>query len=108
MKEFLNDVKFKFDMILLDSPPILAASDASILATMVDGVVLVVRSGQLARSVIQQSKEQLEGVNARILGTILNDVDIKRDSYYYFHYYSRYSQYYYKKEKPSIVPDIKQ
>jgi Mrp family chromosome partitioning ATPase len=71
--------------------------DASVLATMIDGVVLVVRSGQLARSLIQQSKEQLEGVNARILGTILNDVDIKRDSYYNFHYYSRYSQYYYKK-----------
>ncbi|MDY6854454.1 MAG: polysaccharide biosynthesis tyrosine autokinase [Thermodesulfobacteriota bacterium] len=107
VKEFMYDIKSRFDIILYDSPPILAASDASILATMVDGVVLVIRSGQLARNVVQIAKEQLEGINARILGVVLNSVDIKKESYYYY-YYSQYTQYYYKKENPPIVPDTKQ
>lgn len=93
MQEFLKHLTLRFDIILLDSPPVLAAADASVLASMVDGAILVLQSGRLTKELGQRCKEQLEGVKSRILGVTLNNVDIKKDSYY--NYYS----YYYQKEK---------
>lgn len=93
MQEFLKHLTLRFDIILLDSPPVLAAADASVLASMVDGVILVIRSGRLTKDLGQRCKEQLEGVKSKILGVTFNGVDIKKDSYY--NYYS----YYYSREK---------
>lgn len=69
------------DLVLLDSPPITAVSDAAILAARVDGVLLVVDSGRTRRALAQQAKEQLARVGARLLGVVLNNVKPGRNVY---------------------------
>jgi len=94
MKKILDDVKKNYDWVLVDTPPILFVSDAGILSTMCDGVVVVVRSGNSTRSLLTRTTEQLRNLNARILGTVLNNVVISRMGRYYSSYYSYgYSQY---------------
>ena len=74
MKQFLEKVSPMYDVILLDSPPVNTVADASILSFNVDGVILVVEVGSTAREACILAKEQLEKVNARILGVVLNKV----------------------------------
>ncbi len=81
MKRSLASLGEAFDMIVIDSPPLLAASDAAILATIADGVVLVVRAGQTEAEAGQQAMNQLMAVGARVVGAVLNDPDAKVQSY---------------------------
>lgn len=90
MKSLLDEARSRYERIIIDSPPITAVTDAVILSQMVDGVVLVVRAGETHREVIKNGIGQLRAVNARILGAILNGVDMGRDSYYYYQYYYYY------------------
>ncbi len=92
MKEFLKDVKEKYDMILIDTPPIIAVTDSSVLSTMVDGVILVVRSAQSKREAVVHAVEQLKRVEAPVLGVLLNGIQAKNvyGSYYYYNYYHYY------------------
>ena len=88
MKSFLEEAKLKFDYIVLDTPPVIAVTDAQILSTMADGVVLVVASGQAERAAAQKAKELLEHVSAHILGVVLNKVELsKNKTYEQYHYY---------------------
>jgi polysaccharide biosynthesis transport protein len=90
MKRVLQELDDAFDMVLLDTPPLLAASDAAILGTQCDGVVLVVRAGQTERDAAQQSVRKLVTLGARILGAVLNDPDSKvgqYGGYYAYEYY---------------------
>lgn len=82
--EYLKDV---FDMVLVDSPPLLPVTDAAVLSRYADGVVLVVRSGQTTKEALLQAQHQLLNAKARILGTVLNDVSIDRSNYHYYYYY---------------------
>jgi len=80
-----------FDRVVFDSPPVNIVTDASIIGTMVDGIVLVVRSNRTLRGVARHAKHQLQSIGGRILGAVLNDVDLSRrggsyDSYYYYSY----------------------
>ena len=75
--------------------PVISVSDTLVLGTLVDGVVLVVRSGGYPQEVIRQAKSQLEGVKANVVGVLLNSVDFKRDGYYYQYYYYYYYGYTY-------------
>jgi polysaccharide biosynthesis transport protein len=86
MEEILTALKQAADVVVLDSPPIMAVADATILATHVDGVLMVVRAGRTRRALIVQSKESLLGVGARVVGVVLNHVSKRGLSYY--HYYS--------------------
>ncbi|MDD4496094.1 MAG: CpsD/CapB family tyrosine-protein kinase [Eubacteriales bacterium] len=92
MKEFLSVVGSQYDYILIDAPPIGAVTDAAILSTIVDGVILVAASGQVRGEFLQRAKEQLEQVNANILGVVLNKVTDKIGSSYGYYYYYRYGQ----------------
>jgi len=87
MRRFLADLRTGFDTVLIDSPPAVAVADASILAQAVDGVILVLASGEVSRDFASRAKEQLDKVNAKILGTVLNKVDVKTKDYYYYYYY---------------------
>lgn len=91
MKDVLNLLSKHFDMILLDSPPLLAVTDALILAKSVDGVLLVVDPKKTKRGAIRQAVEQLRRLDARLLGVVLNNIKVKRSSYYYNrdYYYSK-------------------
>jgi capsular exopolysaccharide synthesis family protein len=88
MKAFIEEVREKFDYIILDTPPVIAVTDAQILSTMADGVLLVVSSGQAEKEAAERAKELLMNVKANILGVVLNKVEINsRKSYGYYYYY---------------------
>jgi capsular exopolysaccharide synthesis family protein len=87
MRKCLATLSEAFDLIILDTPPLLAASDGAILATMSDGVVLVLRAGATESEAAQQAIQQLAAVGARVVGAVLNDPDAKVPMYSgYYHY----------------------
>ena len=86
-REVLADLQARFDFILLDSPPLLAVTDAVILARLSDGVVLIAQAGKTAADDARQAASQLRDVDAPILGVILNDMDISDRRYGYYYYY---------------------
>jgi capsular exopolysaccharide synthesis family protein len=92
MQEILHDAKARFDVVLLDSPPLLAVTDAAVLATMVDGVVLVIRTERTKRDAVRRALGHVRSVRGRLLGVVLNDVDMRSGAYYgsYGHYYYSY------------------
>lgn len=92
MEFLLEHLQNMFDVIIIDSPPILPASDALLISPHTDGVLLVVKAGFLNRDMVKKAVEQLELAQANILGVVLNDVDINNAGYsgYYQKYYSGY------------------
>jgi len=93
MRELLERATEDFDLLLCDTPPIVAVADAVSLAAQCDGVILVVRTGKVPHEVVKRVATQIEAVKGRILGVLLNGVDIRRDGYYY-DYYRYYHAYY--------------
>ena len=91
MRKLLNILSEQFNHIIIDSPPAISFTDASILSTMVDGVILVVHGGRSSRAVVRRAKQQLLDVGAHVFGVVLNNVKVDaRDDYYYSRYYSHY------------------
>lgn len=90
MRDALAKLSEAFDLVVLDTPPLLAASDAAILATLADGVVMVVRAGVTEIEAGQQAIQQLASVGARVVGAVLNDPDAKVQKYggYYKYEYA--------------------
>jgi capsular exopolysaccharide synthesis family protein len=86
----LDRLNAAFDLVIIDSPPVVAVTDAVVLSDHVDGVVMVIKSFKVARDLVMQAKRQLTDVNARLIGVILNDFDIQRKSYGYYYYYNYY------------------
>lgn len=95
MGALLEKLSSSYDMLILDTPPLLAASDAAILSRMSDGALVVVRAGRTERSALQTAIQQLGTVGARVLGTVLNDPDAEVPKYarYYGYYYNNYYEY---------------
>jgi succinoglycan biosynthesis transport protein ExoP len=96
-RDFVKSLGEHFDWIILDSPPVMAVTDASVLAHGVTGVIFVVASEMTSRGSAKAALEQLDSVKARYIGSILNRVDVRRNSFYYSHYYRRAYQPYYSK-----------
>ena len=92
MSELIADVKSRFDLVLLDSPPILGVSDASVLASEADLTIVVVQHRKLPRNMLLRVKQAVENVGGTLLGVVLNNVDIRSDSQY--QYYTSYYTYY--------------
>jgi capsular exopolysaccharide synthesis family protein len=91
MREGLQQAASKFDLVICDSPPVIAVADGVALAAQCDGVILTIRVGTVAHDVIRRAVEQIEGVKGKILGVLLNNVDLTRDGYYYYYrYYQSY------------------
>ena len=91
MRKLLSTLSEQFAHIIIDSPPAISFTDASILSTMVDGVILVVHGGRSSRAVVRRAKQQLLDVGAHIFGVVLNNVKVEsHDDYYYSRYYSHY------------------
>jgi capsular exopolysaccharide synthesis family protein len=90
MRKLLNDLCERYAHIIIDSPPAISFTDASILSTMVDGVMLVVHGGRSSRAVVRRAKQQLLDVGAHIFGVVLNNVRLETQDYYYQGYYSSY------------------
>lgn len=85
-----------YELILIDTPPVLSVTDAVALAPSMDGVILVAKPGKTRLRDLEQTITQLRAVKARILGVVLNDVETtsRKYGYYYGSYYSAYSHYY--------------
>lgn len=94
MKTIIEELKQLADTIIFDTPPTIGFADSLVLANQMDGVVLVLSSGEVTRDAAKQAKLLLEKAKARILGVILNKVDVKREGYYYYYHYYNYSKYY--------------
>jgi capsular exopolysaccharide synthesis family protein len=92
MSELITDVKARFDLVLIDSPPILGVSDASVLASEVDLTVVVIQHRKLPRNMLLRVKQAIENVGGNLLGVVLNNVDVRSDAQY--QYYTSYYTYY--------------
>ena len=102
MATFIKNMRENFDFIVFDATPVMMLSDPLTLASLVDGVVVVIRSGITPRPTIKKAVQQLERVNARVIGAVLNDHDVKHESYYSYSYYRKYyNRYYGEGDKPA-------
>ncbi len=102
MQSILKGIRQASDVILIDTPPVLAVTDAAVLAPILDGVLLVVRPGKTRIHTLRLAIAQLKQVNANVLGVVINDVDLRDKSYaYYYRDYRKYSAYqeYYTMDK---------
>jgi len=87
MKEMLEILAAHFDHIVLDSPPIISVTDGVWLASLVEGVILVVHSGESTRERVRRTRQILRSVGARVFGVVLNNVKQRENEYYYHAYY---------------------
>jgi capsular exopolysaccharide synthesis family protein len=93
MRKLLAKLSERFAHIVVDSPPAISFTDASIISTFVDGVILVVHGGRSSRAVVRRARQQLLDVGAHIFGIVLNNVKAESSDYYYAAgYYSGYYQ----------------
>jgi capsular exopolysaccharide synthesis family protein len=94
-KEFVRLLGEHFDSVIIDSPPIMAVTDAAIAASATTGIVFVVGAEMTSRHAARAALEQLQNGRPRFLGAVLNRVELERNAYYYSTYYRReYAQYY--------------
>ncbi|WP_163538980.1 CpsD/CapB family tyrosine-protein kinase [Gracilibacillus sp. YIM 98692] len=84
MNKLLEDAYNNYDLVIFDTPPVLAVTDAQILANACDGTILVVRSKQTEYEAAEKTKELLEPAKAKLLGVVLNDREQKKGQYYYY------------------------
>jgi len=108
MDEFIEQARSHFDVVLFDSPPVIAVTDAAILSTKVDGLILVVKAHQTQKTAIARAKNLLDNVKAHVVGCLLNSVNVERAygsyyHYYYYHYYSYYGHDLKRRKKSNIA-----
>jgi len=101
--EAIAELRAKFKFIVIDSPPIMAATDAVILSVQADGVLIIVRSGETPKEAFTRTRDLLNSVKCRILGVVLNAVDASAPDYYYSYRYYPYS-YGYGPQEASDAP----
>ena len=94
-RKLLEELGREYDWIIVDAPPVMAVTDAAVISNGVGGVVFVVGAEMTPRRSAQTAIEQLTSARARIVGAVLNRVNVKRHAYYYAHYYRKdYTQAY--------------
>jgi len=101
MVALINAARDAYDIVLVDSPPAVSVTDASLLAAMVDGVLLVVKTASTKIEMVHETKSILDNANAKIIGVVLNKVDVNSNNYYYHYYY--YSKDNKKKNTPRVA-----
>lgn len=85
---FLDDLAERFDRVIIDSPPVAAVTDSAVLSTLVDGTVFVVRAFKTTKQLARQGLRILRDVDARVVGAVLNAVNLSKHEYGYYQYYS--------------------
>jgi succinoglycan biosynthesis transport protein ExoP len=95
MKQVLEAVRSHYDWVLLDSPPILAMADAAVLCPLVEGVVMLVAAETPTKPAVARAIDQVQRVGGKVVGVVLNKVNLQRNSYYYSQYYGEYYRSYY-------------
>jgi capsular exopolysaccharide synthesis family protein len=102
MEMTINTLARQYDYVIIDSPPVLAVTDAAVLSRRVEGVLLVVDAGKTRRGHLRQAVQQLEAANAHVIGVVLNRLSPRSDGYYTYYYY-RHA--YYLDESAKEEPD---
>lgn len=85
MKEFLSDAQNDYDLVIFDTPPVLAVTDAQVLGNLCNGIVLVVKSGSTEVELATKAKEALEATQGKVLGVVLNYKKTKESNQYYYY-----------------------
>lgn len=94
MKQYIEKWRQEYDHVIFDTPPALSVTDSILLSVDMDSVVLVVRSGNTTKAALRRTRELLGQVNARVLGIVVNAVDVNSPDYYHYYYYgSKYGGY---------------
>jgi Mrp family chromosome partitioning ATPase len=95
MQRLLTLFGEKYDRIIMDSPPVLAVTDSILLSRLVNGIILVAGAGVASRDGVVRAVEQLKEVNARIIGSVINNLNVEKERYYYsrYYYYNYYGKY---------------
>ncbi len=101
LRDLIADARSRYDQVIFDGPPVLLVSDALVLAGAVDGVLLVCRFRNTSRGALTRARAQLDAINARILGAVLNAVQTTRGGYFRKHYRAFYD---YKSDDEGVVP----
>lgn len=100
MRDVLAQLREEYDHIVVDTPPSLSVTDAVVLSPRADAIVLVIRSGQTTKQALRRARDILAQVNAKVVGVLLNAVDLSSpDYYYYYEYQGKYARYYQDGEK---------
>ncbi|MEZ4516171.1 MAG: polysaccharide biosynthesis tyrosine autokinase [Chloroflexota bacterium] len=108
LKSLLNILARGFDYVVIDSPPVLAVTDAVILSTRVDRVLLVARAGQTRRNQLKQALSRLEDVNANVMGVVLNRLNTRSREYAYDYYYNSHNSSYFHDDPDSSEEELEQ
>ena len=99
MKDLLEVLKKRYDIVLIDAPPVGLVTDAAILSAIVDGIILVVASGKTDIDGAKRAKKLLENVGARILGVTMTMIPVSKKGYYGYQYYGYYEENELKKKR---------
>jgi len=91
---FITSLTDRFDRVIIDSPPIVAVTDAAVLSRLCDGVVLVVRAFSTTKDIVRHGSRVLQDVGAKMAGIVLNAVNLNRQEYQYYYYYYHREGYY--------------
>ena len=86
LDEFIKKQRLQYDYIIIDAPPLANIVDAAAIGRCVDGAVIVVKSATVSQRMVKRVKDQLEKVNCKIIGAVLNGVEMKKNSYHYKYY----------------------
>ena len=90
LDEFIKKQRLQYDYIIIDAPPLANIVDAAVIGRCVDGAVIVVKSATVSQRMVKRVKDQLEKVNCKIIGAVLNGVEMKKNSYHYKYYGENY------------------
>jgi exopolysaccharide transport family protein len=94
MAEFMEQMKGRYDKVVIDTPPISSVTDAVVLSRLADSIIYVVHGGMTTRETAMHGAKIMRDVDAKVIGAVLNNIDIGRENYYYSHYYHYYYHYY--------------
>ncbi len=102
--ELITSLKSKYDVVLIDTPPLVGISDSSIIAKETDGAILVVQYRKYPRDMLIKARKMMETLGVKTVGVVLNNINIMRDDYYYY-YHSYYSDYYHSSQSDVMSDD---
>ncbi len=102
--ELITSLKSKYDVVLIDTPPLVGISDSSIIAKEADGAILVVQYRKYPRDMLIKARKMMETLGVKTVGVVLNNINIMRDDYYYY-YHSYYSDYYHSSQSDEMADD---
>lgn len=102
--ELIASLKTKYDVVLIDTPPLVGISDSSIIAKEADGAILVVQYRKYPREMLIKANKMMETLGVKAVGAVLNNINVMRDDYYYY-YHSYYSDYYHSSQSDVMTDD---